>query len=163
MSRKCVFLDRDGVINRKPPKGEYIRTPAEFRLLPNIADWIRLFNALDLLVVVITNQRGIALGIMSEHDLDAIHAKMRSELTALGARVDDVFYCPHALDDCNCRKPKPGLVNAARDKWDIDLPHSLLLGDSENDRDLAAACGIRFLQVEEGRIVSASAGGPVLA
>jgi D-glycero-D-manno-heptose 1,7-bisphosphate phosphatase len=148
-----VFLDRDGVINEKPVKGEYIRTPAEFRLLPNIADWIGLFNALELLVVVITNQRGVALGVMSEDDLAAIHAKMKRELAMLGARLDDVFYCPHALDDCDCRKPKPGLVYAARGKWDIDLSQSLLLGDSDNDRELAAACGIPFLWVENGRIL----------
>jgi D-glycero-D-manno-heptose 1,7-bisphosphate phosphatase len=153
VSLRCVFLDRDGVINEKPVKGEYIRTPAEFRLLPNIADWIRLFNALELLVVVITNQRGVALGIMTEDDLAAIHAKMMRELAAFGALLDDVFYCPHALDDCDCRKPKPGLVYAARDKWDIDLSRSLLLGDSDNDRDLALNCGLRFLRVEAGRIV----------
>lgn len=155
MSHRCVFLDRDGVINEKPVKGEYIRTPAEFRLLPNIADWIRLFNALELLVVVITNQRGVALGIMTEDDLAAIHAKMMRELAALGARLDDVFYCPHALDDCDCRKPKPGLVHAARDKWNIDLSRSLLLGDSDNDRELAAACGIPFMWVENGRVLKA--------
>ncbi len=153
MSRRCVFLDRDGVINEKPPKGEYIRTPAEFRLLPNVPDWIRLFNALELLVVVITNQRGVALGVMGEDDLAAIHAKMTRELAVLGARVDDVFYCPHALDNCDCRKPKPGLVYRARDKWDIDLSCSLLLGDSDNDRDLAAACEISFLRVSHGRIL----------
>jgi D-glycero-D-manno-heptose 1,7-bisphosphate phosphatase len=153
VSRRCVFLDRDGVINEKPAKGEYIRTPAEFRLLPNIAEWIRLFNALELLVVVVTNQRGIALGLMSEEDLAAIHGKMLSELAQLGARVDDLFYCPHAENSCDCRKPKPGMVDAARDKWDIDLSRSLLLGDSDVDRDLAAACGIPFLRVEDGHIV----------
>jgi D-glycero-D-manno-heptose 1,7-bisphosphate phosphatase len=154
VSRRCVFLDRDGVINEKAAPGDYIRTPAQFRLLPNVADWIRIFNALDLLVVVVTNQRGIALGLMTEEDLAAVHAKMIRELAALGARLDDVFYCPHALDSCDCRKPKPGLVYSARGKWDIDLAHSLFLGDSENDRDLAAACGIPFLQVEEGRILN---------
>jgi len=153
VKRRCVFLDRDGVINEKPVKGEYIRTPAEFRLLPNIADWIRIFNALGLLVVVVTNQRGLALGVMNEDDLISVHAKMTRELAAHGAHLDDVFYCPHALDNCDCRKPKPGLVYAARDKWDIDLSQSLLLGDSDNDRDLAINCGMSFLRVEEGRIV----------
>jgi D-glycero-D-manno-heptose 1,7-bisphosphate phosphatase len=152
VSRRCVFVDRDGVINEKPGKGEYIRTPAEFRLLPNIADWIRLFNALDLLVVVATNQRGVALGVMTEDDLAAVHAKMIGDLAERGARLDDVFYCPHALDSCDCRKPKPGLVLAARDKWDIDLSSSLLLGDSDNDRDLAINCGMGFLRVEAGRL-----------
>ncbi|HEY1755188.1 MAG TPA: HAD family hydrolase [Bryobacteraceae bacterium] len=153
MSRRCVFVDRDGVINEKPLKGEYIRTPAEFRLLPNIADWIRIFNTLDLLVVVVTNQRGVALGVMTEDDLAAVHAKMIRELSALGARLDDIFYCPHALDSCDCRKPKPGLVYAVRDKWNVDLSRSLLLGDSDIDQELAINCGMSFLRVEAGRLV----------
>jgi D-glycero-D-manno-heptose 1,7-bisphosphate phosphatase len=153
VSRRCVFVDRDGVINEKPLKGEYIRTPAEFRLLPNIADWIRIFNTLDLLVVVVTNQRGVALGVMTEDDLAAVHAKMIRELSALGARLDDIFYCPHALDSCDCRKPKPGLVYAVRDKWNVDLSRSLLLGDSDIDQELAINCGMSFLRVEAGRLV----------
>lgn len=153
MSRRCVFLDRDGVINEKPVKGEYVRTPEEFRLLPNISDWIRLFNALEMLVIVVTNQRGVALGHMTEEDLAALHLKMKSELARRGAHLDDIFYCPHEADSCDCRKPKPGLVYAARDKWNIDLAHSLLLGDSDNDRDLALVCGIPFLRVEDSRLV----------
>jgi D-glycero-D-manno-heptose 1,7-bisphosphate phosphatase len=144
-----VFLDRDGVINEKAAgDDDYIRSPDAFRLLPHIADWIRLFNKLEFLVIVVTNQRGIALGRMSEQDLSAVHRKMIAELSARGARVDDVFYCPHALDSCDCRKPKPGLVYAARDKWNIDLERSLLLGDSECDKILAAACGVPFLRVD---------------
>lgn len=154
--RRCVFLDRDGVINRAPIVGEYIRTPDEFELVPSVVDWIRLFNALDFLVVVVTNQRGVALGLMKEDDLAAIHDKMIRQLAARGARIDDIFSCPHALDACECRKPKPGLVYAARDKWDIDLRQSLLLGDSEIDRELAANCGIPFLRVDGGRIVEAA-------
>jgi D-glycero-D-manno-heptose 1,7-bisphosphate phosphatase len=153
VSRRCVFLDRDGVINTAALKGEYIRTPDEFHLLPNIADWIRLFNAVEFLVIVVTNQRGVALGLMTDDDLAAIHAKMLRDLAGLGARIDDVFSCPHAHNACDCRKPKPGLVYAARDKWDIDLSRSLLLGDSDVDRELAANCGIPFLRVEGGRIV----------
>ena len=152
MSARCIFFDRDGVINEKPAPGDYLRSPEQFRLHPNVADWIRLFNALEFLVIVITNQRGIARGLMTEDDLSSIHAKMLGELRERGARVDDIFYCPHALDSCACRKPKPGLVYAARDKWKIDLAHSLLLGDSDADEQLAANCSMPFLRVVDGRL-----------
>jgi D-glycero-D-manno-heptose 1,7-bisphosphate phosphatase len=153
MSVRCVFLDRDGVINEKAAPHEYIRSSGEFRLLPNIADWIRLFNALEFVVIVITNQRGVARGLMTEAALASIHGRMLEELVAQGARIDDIFYCPHEENSCDCRKPKPGLVYAARDKWNIDLAHSLLLGDSDSDEQLAAACGIRFLRVLDGRLI----------
>jgi D-glycero-D-manno-heptose 1,7-bisphosphate phosphatase len=152
LSVRCVFLDRDGVINQNAAPGEYIRSVSEFRLLPNIVDWIRLFNALGFLVIVITNQRGIALGVMTEEDLAAIHQTMLSELAAQGARIDDVFYCPHGFGSCDCRKPKPGMIFAARDKWQIDLAQSLMLGDSDIDEQLAAACGVRFMRVMDGRL-----------
>ena len=147
-----MFLDRDGVVNVKPAPGEYIRSAEEFRLMPNISDWIRLFNALEFLIIVITNQRGVALGLMTEEDIRSIHKRMLNELAANGARIDDVFYCPHGLDSCECRKPKPGLVYAARDKWRIDLGQSLLLGDSDSDQQLAATCGVPFLRVVDGHI-----------
>ncbi len=153
MSVRCVFLDRDGVINEKAAPHEYIRSSIEFRLLPNIADWIRLFNALEFVVIVITNQRGVARGLMTEASLASIHSRMLEELAAQGARIDDIFCCPHEENSCDCRKPKPGLVYAARDKWDIDLAHSLILGDSDSDQQLAAACGVRFLRVLDGRLV----------
>ena len=138
------------MINEKPAPHEYIRSIGEFRLLPNITDWIRLFNALEYVVIVITNQRGVARGLMTEEALASIHHRMLDELAARGARIDDVFYCPHEENSCECRKPKPGLVYAARDKWNIDLAHSLLLGDSDSDEQLAEACGVRFLRVQDG-------------
>jgi len=153
MGRRAVFLDRDGVINRKPPAGDYVRHSRDFRLVPGIAEWIRLFNALDLLVIVVTNQRGIARGLMRREDVDQIHAKMLTELAARGARIDGVFYCPHDRDECECRKPKTGLVEQARAKWDIDLAGSLLIGDSDKDAELAARCGMKFLRVDEGRFI----------
>jgi D-glycero-D-manno-heptose 1,7-bisphosphate phosphatase len=152
VSVRCVFLDRDGVINEKPAPHQYILSTGEFRLLPNIADWIRLFNTLDFVVIVITNQRGVARGLISEATLASIHSHMVAELAARGAHIHDIFYCPHEENSCDCRKPKPGLVYAARDKWDIDLAHSLMLGDSDSDQQLAAACGVRFLRVRDGRL-----------
>lgn len=152
-SRRCVFLDRDGVLNEKAAPQEYIRNWSEFRFLPNIADWIRLFNALDFLVIVITNQRGIALGKMTRESVDEIHRNMIGELAAVGARIDDVLVCPHAENACDCRKPKPGMVLQAQAKWDIDLAGSLMIGDSDSDAALAAACGMRFLRVSNGKLI----------
>jgi histidinol-phosphate phosphatase family protein len=146
-----VFLDRDGVINVKI-EGDYVRNWSQFQFLPNIADWIKLFNALDLLVIVVTNQRGVALGRMTEADVDDIHALMINALAAEGARIDDIYTCPHGEECCDCRKPKPGMIYKARQKWDIDLSASLLIGDSDSDANLAAACGLRFLRALHGRL-----------
>src|SRR5262249_53390626 len=151
--RRCVFLDRDGVINFKPAQGEYIRTWEEFRLIPTVLDWIRLFNALELLVVVITNQRGVTLGQVDPAELARIHDNMTRELLRLGARIDDIFCCIHEEGVCNCRKPRPGMVMEAARKWDIDLTQSVLIGDSARDRELAIACGMAFVAVNEGNVI----------
>jgi len=153
MSRRCVFLDRDGVINEKAPPHEYVRSWTDFRFLPNIVDWIRLFNVLGYLVIVISNQRGVARGIMSAADVEDIHRRMTAELATQGAILNDIYYCPHEEGECDCRKPRPGLVLQAREKWDIDLAESLLIGDADSDAELAMNCGVRFLRVEGGRIV----------
>jgi D-glycero-D-manno-heptose 1,7-bisphosphate phosphatase len=152
--RRCLFLDRDGVVNAAPPAGEYIRRWDEFHLLPEVVSWIRLFKAAGFLAIVVTNQRGIALGQYSEADLEALHEKMRIELADRGAILDDIFYCPHAEGACDCRKPLPGMVLQAQRKWDIDLSASLLIGDGERDRLLAARCGIPFALVRDGQLVS---------
>ena len=153
MKRRAVFLDRDGVINEKAPPHEYIRDWSEFRFLPNIADWVRIFNALDFLVIVVTNQRGIARGLMTRDAVNEIHRNMIEELAARGARIDAVFVCPHEEGVCDCRKPKPGMVVQAVAKWNIDLGASLLIGDSDHDEALAAACGMRFLRAAGGRLI----------
>jgi D-glycero-D-manno-heptose 1,7-bisphosphate phosphatase len=145
-------MDRDGVINVAPPPREYLRSWQEFRFIPGVADWIRLFNALDLLVVVVTNQQGVAKGLTRREDLMEIHRNMVMELRQLGAFIDDVYYCPHQDNTCDCRKPRPGMVRSAAKKWDIDLTRSLLIGDSETDRQFAANCGLRFVHVQNGMI-----------
>jgi len=152
-SRRCLFLDRDGVINAAPPEGEYIRRWEEFQLLPEAVSWIRLFKAAGYLAIVLTNQRGIALGLYSHADLLALHERMRAELASQGAFLDDIFYCPHEEGACDCRKPRPGLVLEAQGKWNIDLSASLLIGDSDRDRLLAERCHIPFALVRNGRVV----------
>lgn len=154
MKRRCVFLDRDGVINVKPPSHDYVRSWDQFELIPTVVDWIRLFNALDLLVIVITNQRGVARGLMTAEDLEGIHTRMRQVLAAQGAVIHAVFACPHEEGACECRKPRPGLVLEAQRTWNIDLGTSILIGDSPADEELASACGLRFVPVRYGRIIS---------
>ena len=157
-------MDRDGVINELPAPGDYIRTWSEFRFLPNAADWIRIFNALGFLVIVVTNQRGVASGLIEPQHLDEIHINMIRTLAAAGAQIDDVFVCPHGHDTCNCRKPKPGLIRQACEKWDIDLDRSLLIGDTHLDQELAVNCGLRFVMATgDGHISPAfeSTGSPL--
>lgn len=152
--RRCLFLDRDGVINAAPPPGEYIETWEQFRLLPEVVSWIRLFKTAGYLAIVITNQRGVALGRHSEAALQALHERMHAELASQGAVLDDIFYCPHAENSCDCRKPLPGMILAAQKKWDIDLAASLFIGDGERDRLIAERCGISFVLVHNGKVHS---------
>jgi D-glycero-D-manno-heptose 1,7-bisphosphate phosphatase len=152
MKRRCVFLDRDGVINVAPKPGDYILRWEDFEFIPTITDWIRLFNTLGYLVIVVTNQRCVARGMISREALDDIHRRMIEELAACGARIDDVYCCPHENDACDCRKPKPGMVESATAKWNIDLAESMLIGDSPRDRGLALATNLTYLQASSGQL-----------
>ena len=89
-----------------------------------------------------TNQRGIAKGLMTEKDLEEIHRRMIEELKKHGAHIDDIFYCPHDIsDNCNCRKPKPGMLIQAQKKWDIDFAQSYIIGDSNSDIEAGQQVG----------------------
>jgi len=104
-------------------------------------------------VIVVTNQRGVALGRIDPKELEHIHDNMKRDLLRLGARIDDIFCCVHEEEACNCRKPRPGMVMEAVRKWDIDLSHSVLIGDSSRDEELALACGMPFIAVYEGTVI----------
>ncbi len=153
MKRPCVFLDRDGVINVAPPEGEYVVRWEDFELIPETVDWIRLFKTLGYLVIVVTNQRAVARGLLTAGELEAIHRKMRQALAERGAAIDAVYCCPHEEGSCACRKPAPGLVLEAVRDFDIDLRSSILIGDSRRDRELAEGLGIAYVEVRNGRIV----------
>jgi D-glycero-D-manno-heptose 1,7-bisphosphate phosphatase len=153
VKRRCVFLDRDGTVNVGPGPGEYVRHWPEFHFIPGIVDWIRIFNAQGFLVIVVTNQRGVARGLIRPQDLDEIHRRMAEEIEDAGGHIDQILCCPHDEDSCDCRKPKPGLVLQAQLRWDIDLASSLLIGDCDSDRELARACGMSFVRVRDGRVV----------
>jgi D-glycero-D-manno-heptose 1,7-bisphosphate phosphatase len=138
----AVFLDRDGTINVKPPEGSYVCSPSQLRLLPGAGEAIRALNNAGLLVLVVTNQRGVALLRMTLSDVHEVHRSLADQLARFGARVDGFYICPHADESCGCRKPEPGLlVQASHDYPALRLGRTVLIGDSETDIKAAAAVG----------------------
>lgn len=157
-----VFLDRDGTINRKAPDHDYVKTVDEFVLLPTVVEAIRALNEARRRVIVTTNQRGVALGRMSEGDLQRIHEHMVDRLAAEGASVDAIYYCPHHRDACDCRKPGVGMfLRAADEHQDVRLDECAIFGDSEADMAAGSALGmVRVLVGDGGRDVSTGDGRP---
>lgn len=138
-----VFLDRDGVINRKAPEGKYIFQWSEFLLLPGVEAAISALNHSGRRVIVVTNQRGIALGLYTAEHVEALHQELRRHLAQHGARIDAFYYCPHDKNQCDCRKPKPGLFHQAfRDFPDASPLNSIVIGDSISDIEGAHNLGI---------------------
>jgi D-glycero-D-manno-heptose 1,7-bisphosphate phosphatase len=149
MSR-AVFLDRDGVINRKAPEGQYITRWEEWRFLPRVAEAIALLNHAGFLVIVISNQRCVAKGLISEDELKSLHQRMCRELAGAGATIDDIYYCPHeSRPRCDCRKPAPGMLLAAAQAHHIDLASSWMVGDSDHDVEAGRSAGCKTVQLAE--------------
>lgn len=139
---RAVFIDRDGVICENRPG--HIKTLDDFRFLPGALDALALLALSDLAVVVITNQPAIAQGAMSTADLSVIHAHVIDEIRAHGGHVDGIYTCPHDKQgDCECRKPKPGLIVRAARYLEIDRAQSYLVGDSTTDIEAGLAADLR--------------------
>ena len=133
-----AFLDRDGVINRKAPEGEYITAWDQFEFLPRAVEGLRLLKRAGWRLIVVTNQRGVALGRMTAAGLEDIHRQMQNELTAAGAGVDAIYSCTHDRGVCHCRKPETGLFEQAQRDWpEIDFAASAVIGDSPSDMQAA--------------------------
>jgi D-glycero-D-manno-heptose 1,7-bisphosphate phosphatase len=161
---RWALLDRDGTISVGAPEGDYIRTVAELALLPDAADAVRRLNAAGLPVAVVTNQRGVALGLMSEADLDAVNERLRELLAAEGARLDAVYCCPHGHDACDCRKPLPGLLTRAAAELGLPLADAVMVGDTEVDVEAgrAAGCGLTIRLAPPGTATVADRVGAVV-
>jgi D-glycero-D-manno-heptose 1,7-bisphosphate phosphatase len=153
IENRYIFLDRDGVINRKKPEGDYVTCWEEFEFLPRAKDALRLLTRAGYRLIIVTNQRGIARGVMSERDLEQIHERMMAELAQVGAEIHAIYYCPHDEGQCGCRKPETGLFwRAQRDFPDIDFACSLVIGDSLKDMEAGARLGCRNILIGEPSI-----------
>lgn len=148
--KRAVFLDRDGVINRKAPEGQYVTRWEEMEFLPGVHEAVRLFNQAGLSVVVVSNQRCVAKGLITTDELDSLHSRMGGEFEAAGARLDAIYYCPHDYEPpCACRKPQPGMLLVAAREHEIELTRSWMIGDSGHDVEAGRAAGCRTIRLTE--------------
>ncbi len=148
--RRAVFLDRDGTINVEV---SYLHRPADLKLIPGAVTAIRRLNLAGYVVVVVTNQAGIARGLYGEADMHALHAHLDTLLAAEGARLDAWYWCPHHplfTGPCACRKPGTAMLDAAAADHRLDLGRSWLIGDSAGDIGAGEAAGCRTILVRTG-------------
>jgi D-glycero-D-manno-heptose 1,7-bisphosphate phosphatase len=143
-----VLLDRDGVINRKLPGG-YVTSWREFEFLPGALEALRLLKENGCKSLVISNQAAVGKGLMTMAQLSLLTRRFLERVQNSGGQIHGVYYCPHTPeDDCNCRKPKPGLILKAQREHRFSPPDTPLIGDSESDRLAASAAGCRFIRVD---------------
>ena len=148
-SLETVFLDRDGVVNEKMPEGRYVKRWDEFHVLPGVVEAIGLLNTAGIRVVVVSNQRGVALGLYTDQDVRSIHAGFQKLLEARGAHVDAFYFCPHDKGRCACRKPLPGMFEQAVAEFpSIAAATSVMIGDTLSDIEFGQRLGIATVYLE---------------
>jgi len=158
---KLIILDRDGVINHD--SDAFIKSPAEWKPIPGSLEAIARLNQADYRVVVSTNQSGIARGLFDMATLNAIHQKMHNAAQAVGASIDTIFFCPHAAtDNCDCRKPKPGMFHAIAERFETSLKHLPTVGDSLRDLQAGFVSGCKpyLVLTGKGELTRAKGGLP---
>lgn len=152
--RKALFLDRDGTINVERC---YVYKSEDFTLIDGVCEAIKHYMEKDYLVIVITNQSGVGRGLYSEDDVKALHDYADKIFLTNGVKIDKWYYCPHhpiyGLNkykiSCNCRKPKTGMIEQAIQEYDIDVDHSLLVGDKIEDIECGEKMGIKSLFIDQ--------------
>ncbi|HIE10523.1 MAG TPA: HAD family hydrolase [Kiritimatiellae bacterium] len=154
MLRKCVFFDRDGIVNRSPGLG-YVTCLEDFEVLPEFIAALRNVKSHGYLAIVVSNQRGVALGKMTIETVDRIHRFLRETLATAGLALDAIYYCPHDNGECDCRKPSPGMLLRAAAEFGIDLSASWMIGDSLRDVVAGKRAGCRTVLVgdETGEVI----------
>lgn len=150
--RPAIILDRDGVLNRRAPKAEYVRTWKQFAWVPGAREALRMLKEAGYRIIVVTNQAGIARGAMTEAALREIHDRMRKEAGDCGGGIDAVYHCPHGWDErCECRKPRPGMLFKAQRDLHLDLTRTFFIGDDERDEEAGRAAGCKTALVSPER------------
>lgn len=148
---KVVFLDRDGVINED--RDDYVKNVSELKVFPWTPSAVRKLNDAGFEVYVVSNQQGVAKGIISESNLQAMQSEIVRQVELAGGRISGFYYCRHfALDKCSCRKPEPGMLMSAAMEHGIDLAGSYMIGDSERDIIAGKAAGCRTVLVLTGKL-----------
>jgi D-glycero-D-manno-heptose 1,7-bisphosphate phosphatase len=146
---EAIFLDRDGVINRKPPEGKYVATAVDLHFLPGALESIVALFRSGYSVFIVTNQRGIARGIMTHRDLEGIHALLHDSVRRRGGQIQKIYVCSHDHHEhCHCRKPRPGMLLQAKKEYGIDLSASWMIGDSASDLIAGKQAGCRTAFVD---------------
>jgi D-glycero-D-manno-heptose 1,7-bisphosphate phosphatase len=145
-----VILDRDGVLNERPARAEYVRSLAEFQWRDGSLEALALLRRHGYRVIVVSNQAGIARGAMTAADVEEIHRGMQEQARAAGGAIDAVYFCPHGWDEgCPCRKPAPGMLFDAQHDHHLDLSRTPFIGDDDRDGEAAAAAGMPYLHVSD--------------
>lgn len=155
MGRRAVFLDRDGTINRDV---NYLSRPEQVELLPGAGPAVARLNGAGLLVLVVSNQSGVARGMFGQAEVEAVNAQLSRQLTAFGARVDRYYFCPHHPEGkvacyarrCDCRKPAPGLLLRAAGELGLDPARCFMVGDRPLDMEAGLAAGACCVLVSSG-------------
>lgn len=146
----AIFVDRDGVIGENRP--DYVKSWSEFAFIPGAIEAMASMSRVGSPVVIVTNQSAVGRGLLSRRQLDMIHERMLDSLAASGAKVHAIMVCPHHPDDaCRCRKPEPGMLEDAAERFKLDLALSYLIGDHSTDIEAGARAGCRTVLVRTGR------------
>lgn len=149
--RKALFLDRDGVVNIEK---NYLHKIEDFELVDGIVDVCRTYQERGYVIIIVTNQSGISRGYYSEEDFALLSQWMREHFLELGVTITHIYHCPHheSIDGaCECRKPEPGMFLEAKKMYDLDMEHSVMIGDNERDIEasIKAGVGLKFLLSHE--------------
>jgi len=155
MKNRAVFLDRDGTINERV---EYLSDPEEFKLLPKVAEAVKLLNKTDFKVIVVTNQAGVGRGYFTEEKLEEIHQEMKRQLRKEKVYIDAIYYCPHHPTEgigkyrrnCWYRKPNPGMLEKAARDFNLDLARCYMIGDSMSDLEAGSRVNCKTILVLTG-------------
>ena len=147
---KAVFLDRDGVLNQDNPEG-YVRKPEEFILLPGVLDALRLIQSLGYKLIIVTNQSGVGRNYYTLQDMHNVHDKMHFLMKEASITLDGLYFCPHAPEErCLCRKPETAMLEQAKEDHQLDLTHSVLIGDKTSDIEAGRRVGCKTILVKTG-------------